>query len=62
MKTSQDQIDNQIDTQTSVSQQAESGSMDNTFSQTLSELIVEKKDRQANILLDQLTSWLHGKK
>ncbi|MCI5113337.1 MAG: hypothetical protein D3921_11645 [Candidatus Electrothrix sp. AW1] len=62
MKTSQDQIDNQIDTQTSVSQQAESGSMDNTFSQTLSELIVEKKDRQANILLDQLSSWLHGKK
>lgn len=47
---------------TSADQQSESSGIDNMFSQTLSELIVEKKDRQADILLDQLTSWLHGDK
>lgn len=58
MKTSQDQSPNS----TSADQQPESSGIDKMFSHTLSELIVEKKDRQADILLDQLISWLHGDK
>ena len=58
MKTSRDQTRNP----TSANQQPESGGIDTMFSHTLSELIVERKDRQADILLDQLISWLHGDK
>lgn len=67
MKTSLDQTR----TTTSADQQPESDSMetmetmdtmDTMFSHTLSDLIMEKKDRQADILLDQLASWLHGEK
>jgi CRP-like cAMP-binding protein len=58
MKTSQDQIQKT----SSVNPQPEQSRIDRQFSQTLSELIVEKKDRQADILLDQLVSWLYGNK
>ncbi|MCW5203288.1 cyclic nucleotide-binding domain-containing protein [Desulfobulbus sp. US4] len=58
MKTSHDQIQDPVST----NQQPESGGIDKMFSHTLSELIVQKKDRQADILLDQLISWLHGDK
>ncbi|MCI5168144.1 MAG: HEAT repeat domain-containing protein [Candidatus Electrothrix sp. GM3_4] len=60
--TSQDQIQVQVKNRTSTNQQPESRGIDKMFSQTLSELIVEKKNRQADILLDQLASWLHGDK
>jgi HEAT repeat protein/CRP-like cAMP-binding protein len=56
--TSQDQIQSRA----SANQQPESSGIDKMFSHTLSELIVEKKNRQADILLDQLVSWLHGDK
>ena len=58
MKTSH----NQIQHPASTNQQPESGGIDKMFSHTLSELIVQKKARQADILLDQLISWLHGDK
>ena len=58
MKTSH----NQIQHPASTNQQPESGGIDTMFSHTLSELIVQKKARQADILLDQLISWLHGDK
>ncbi len=56
MKTSQDQIQKT----SSVNPQPEQSSIDKMFFQTLSELIVEKKDRQSDIMLDQLVSWLYG--
>lgn len=59
MKTSRDQ---QSRSPASTNQQHESAGIDTMFSQTLSELIVEKKNRQADILLEQLTSWLHADK
>ncbi|MCI5133220.1 MAG: hypothetical protein D3904_17325, partial [Candidatus Electrothrix sp. EH2] len=60
MKTSRDRQEQQ--SPASANRQHESGGIDTMFSQTLSELIVEKKNRQADILLDQLTSWLHTDK
>ena len=59
MKTSRDP---QGQSPASTNRQHGTGGIDNMFSQTLSELIVEKKNRQADILLDQLTSWLHTDK
>ncbi|MCI5149095.1 MAG: hypothetical protein D3916_06880 [Candidatus Electrothrix sp. MAN1_4] len=40
--------------------QPEQSSMDKMFSQTISALIVEKKDRQTDILLEQLVTWLYS--
>ncbi|WP_446008721.1 HEAT repeat domain-containing protein [Candidatus Electrothrix sp.] len=55
-------LQSHIQKTSSVSQQTEQSRIDRMFSQTLLELIVEKKDQQADILLDQLVSWLYGNK
>ncbi len=64
MKISQDHTQkiSSVNPQNPQAEQSSIDSIDSMFSQTLSELIVEKKDRQADILLDQLISWLYGNK